>query len=80
MRSAAEAEIGAAHKVAHQGIGIFLRLIEMGHHHPPTPIEVDITMSVGFANKTIKQKRSKAIDMRFYWLQDRSNQSQFIIY
>jgi hypothetical protein len=43
-------------------------------------MQVDNTTSVGFANSTIKQKRSKAIDMRFYWLQDRSKQGQFIIY
>ena len=28
----------------------------------------------------MKQKRSKAIDMRFYWVRDRFNQNQFMIY
>jgi hypothetical protein len=28
-------------------------------------------------NPPIKQKRSKAIDMRFYWLNDRYEQNQF---
>ena len=45
----------------------------------PTPSKYNTT-AVGFANKTIKQKRSKAIDMRFYWVQDRCNQCQFVIY
>ena len=31
-------------------------------------------------NKTVKQKQSKAMDMRFYWLQDRTQQNQFKIY
>jgi hypothetical protein len=31
----------------------------------------------GIVTGTIKQKRSKAIDMRFYWLKDRYEQKQF---
>ena len=80
MGSAAEAEIGAGYMTAQDSIPIRTALEEMGHPQPPTPIQVDNTTAVGFANKTIKQKRSKAIDMRFYWLQDRCNQGQFIIY
>jgi hypothetical protein len=33
----------------------------------------------GIANDTVKQKRSKAIDMRFYWIRDRVAQNQFKI-
>jgi hypothetical protein len=28
----------------------------------------------------MKQQRSKAIDMRFYWLKDREAQNQFIMF
>ena len=80
MGSAAEAEIGASYMNAQESLPIRVCLEEMGHPQPPTPIQVDNTTAVGFANKTIKQKRSKAIDMRFYWIQDRCNQGQFIIY
>ena len=31
-------------------------------------------------NGTIKQQRSKAIDMRYYWLKDRVEQGQFKIF
>ena len=31
-------------------------------------------------NRTVKQKRSKAIDMRYYWLQDRVDQGQFKVH
>ena len=31
-------------------------------------------------NSTVKQQRSKAIDMRFYWLRDRVEQGQFRVY
>jgi hypothetical protein len=30
--------------------------------------------------KTVKQKQSKSMDMRFYWLQDRVEQGQFRIF
>jgi hypothetical protein len=33
----------------------------------------------GIIKGTIKQKRSKSIDMRFYWLKDRQEQGQFDI-
>ena len=80
MASAAEAEICASFLAAQEGIPIKTCLEELGHRQPPTPIRVDNTTAVGFLNKTIKQKRSKAIDMRFYWLQDRCAQGQFNIY
>ena len=43
-------------------------------------MQVDNTTAVGLINKEIKQKRTKLIDMRFYWLQDREAQNQFKIY
>ena len=52
----------------------------MGHPQPPTPMEVDNETAIGFLKSTMKKKRSKAIDMRFYWVRDRVNQNQFLIY
>ena len=80
MGSAAEVEIGATYVCAQEALPIRQMLIDMGHPQPPTPVQVDNTTAVGFANKTIKQKRSKAIDMRFYWIQDRTEQGHFHIY
>ena len=80
MGSAAEAEIGAGYINAREVLPIRVCLEEMGHPQLPTPLAVDNTTAVGFANKTIKQKMSKSIDMRFYWIQDRQKQGQFIIY
>ena len=34
----------------------------------------------GIMNKTVKQEQSKAMDMRFYWLQDRVEEGQFRVY
>ncbi len=39
----------------------------------------DNTCAIGIATDSIKQKRSKSIDMRFHWVRDRVRQGQFII-
>ena len=52
----------------------------MGHSQPPTPVQFDNSTVLGIATGTIKQSKSKAMDMRFYWIRDRSNQDQFNIY
>ena len=80
MSSAAETEIAATFDNAKEAIPLRHTLKFLGHEQPPTPIQVDNTTAVNFAKQTLKQKRSKSIDMRFYWLQDRSSQGQFNIY
>ena len=80
MSSAAESEIGALFMNAKIAIPMRITLEELGHPQPPTPIKTDNTTANGIINGTVKQQRSKAIDMRFYWLQDRVEQGQFKIY
>ena len=55
-------------------------LQNMGHPQPPTPIQTDNTTAIGISTDSVKQKRSKAMDMRFYWTRDRVRQGQFHIY
>jgi hypothetical protein len=43
-------------------------------------METDNTTATGYINGTIKQKCTKAMDMRFYWIKDRVKQGQFKIY
>ena len=80
MASAAESEIGATFHNGQEAVLIRTTLQELGHPEPPTLICVDKYTAEGFANGTIKQKRSKSIDMRLYWIQDRTRQGQFLIY
>jgi hypothetical protein len=40
----------------------------------------DNSTASGIVNDTVKQKQSKAMDMRFYWTRDRVKQNQFCIY
>jgi hypothetical protein len=43
-------------------------------------METDNTTATGYINGTIKQKRTKSMDMRFYWIKDRMKQGQSKIY
>jgi hypothetical protein len=80
MSSAAEAEIGAVFINAKEGAVLRTTLEELGHPQPPTPMETDNTTATGYSNGTIKQKRTKAMDMRFYWIKDRVKQGQINVY
>ena len=76
MSYAMEAEIGASFMAAREACPIRVTLNEMGHTQSPTPLKVDNSIEVGFANGQIKHKRSKAIDMRFHWVRDRVRQGK----
>ena len=80
LASAAEAECGALFDNTREGVPLSNTLLEMHHPQPATPIQVDNSTTNGFANKQIKQQRSKSMDMRFYWIQDRVSQQQFKVY
>jgi hypothetical protein len=80
LSSAAEAELGALFYNCKEACPIRTTLEELGHPQPPTPIQTDNSTAAGIANDTVKQKRSKAIDMRFYWVRDRVRQKQFHIF
>jgi hypothetical protein len=43
-------------------------------------METDNNTAIGYSNGTIKQKRTKAMDIRFYWIKDRARQGQFNVY
>jgi hypothetical protein len=43
-------------------------------------METDSTTATGYSNGTIKQKRTKAMDMRFYWIKDRVKKGKFNVY
>ena len=75
MASAAEAELGALFLNFQEAIPIRTTLEEMGHSQLPTPFQVDNSTALVIATGTIKQRKSKAMDVRFYWIRDRKNQN-----
>ncbi len=54
-------------------------LTELGYPQPTTTIFVDNTVAEGLATDTINAKRSKSMDVSFFWLRDRIKKLQFFI-
>jgi hypothetical protein len=80
VASAAESEVGACFHNAQSGAPLRVTLTELGHIQPPTPLRTDNSTAFGIFDETIKQKKSKAIDMRYHWLTDRVHQKQVGVY
>eukprot|EP00957_Ditylum_brightwellii_P056724 4298590-Ditylum_brightwellii.AAC.1 len=80
MASAVEAELGALLENAKEAEALRTTLQKLGHQQPATPIQVDNSVAHKIVNSNIRQQKSKAIDMRFYWVEDRVKQGQFKIY
>ena len=47
----------------------------MGHAQSSTPVITDNTTANGIFNHAVKQRRTKAMDMRFNWIIDRQAQN-----
>ena len=75
--SAAEAEVGALFVNAKEGEILRTTLTEMGHPQPATTIYTDNSTATGIMNNTIHRQRSRAMDMRYHWTQDRVAQQHF---
>ena len=80
MSSATKSELAALYIMAREAVYRIIILEEMGHKQPPTPLQTDNSMAKAVANVRIQPKRTKAADMRFYWLRNRECQDKFIIY
>ena len=71
MVSAAEAEYKTIFINTQTAVPINATLSEMGWKQGPTAIQMDNSTAVGIATKEFRHKKSKAMDMRFYWINDR---------
>jgi hypothetical protein len=80
VASAAESEVGACFQNDQSGAPLIVTLNELGRTQPLTPLRTDKSNAFGILNETIKQKRSKAMDMRYHWLTDTVRQKQFDAY
>jgi hypothetical protein len=77
VSSVAEAEFCALFVNAKEDTATRRTLAEMGHNQDATELKTDNTTADGIINNTVQQKRSKAMDMRLYWVKDRVEQYQF---
>jgi hypothetical protein len=80
LDSATEAQVGALFHNAQDSCVLRNTLMAMAWPQPKTPIQTDNSCAEGIINDTVKQRRSKAIDMRFYWVRDRVCQAQFRVH
>jgi hypothetical protein len=80
MALAAQAEARALFVNAQESTVVRTTLIELGHPQPPTPLQSNNSTATDTVNASIRQRRSKAIDMRFYWVCDRVKHGHFLVY
>ena len=74
MSSVQEAETGAGFYNAKELLPLRQTLEELGHPQGPTPLQFDNHSATQILKNEVSQKRSKAMDMRYYWLRDRAKQ------
>jgi hypothetical protein len=80
MSSAAEAQLGSTFINTKEGIPTHVVFEELGHAHPTTPLQTNNSTACGIITDTVNHKRSKAIDVHFYWVKDIVHQCQYNIY
>jgi hypothetical protein len=79
MSSACEAEYAALFLNAKMAEDLRATLEDLGWPQGATVITSDNSAAVGIATGTAKQRRSKAVDMRFDWIRDRVAQGHFSV-
>eukprot|EP00957_Ditylum_brightwellii_P162057 12338094-Ditylum_brightwellii.AAC.1 len=72
MASATDAELGALFENAKEAALLHVAFQELGHLQPATMAQVDNSTANGIVNSNVQQRKSKAISMILYWVQDRT--------
>ena len=72
--STAEAEVGELFHNGQTAIPLRITLHKLGFTQPPIPIKTDNSAAEGIFTATVRQKWSKAMVTRFYWVKDRVKQ------
>ena len=80
VASAAEAELAGLFHNGRDALPLIHALTEMGHTQPPTPIQTDNSTAAGLANDTVQQRKSKAMEMRYFWIVDKVDENVFNVY
>lgn len=77
VSSAIEAELAGIFNNSKEATAARITLEELGHPQSKTNIICDNETAVGITNKSIKQKVTKEMNMKYYWIRDREAQAQF---
>eukprot|EP00957_Ditylum_brightwellii_P072729 5528272-Ditylum_brightwellii.AAC.2 len=71
MGSAAEADVDGLYINCKKGEEIRTAIQEMGHPQPSTLVISNNSTADGIVSGRVKQRRARAMDMRFYWIWSR---------
>ncbi len=66
VASAAEAELGALFLNCQEGMIFKRTLKDLGHSQPKIPVHCNNATAVGIVNNSIKQQRSRAMEMKYF--------------
>jgi hypothetical protein len=80
MSSATDAEFAGPYIMVCKAVYIRVIIEELGCKQPPTSLQTDNAITDANINGKVQPKQTKAMDMRFHWLQYRTCQRQFRIY
>ena len=78
--SATKAKLAGLYIMAREAVYIRIILKELGHKQLPMPLQANNARADAVINGKIQPKQTKAMSMRFHWLQDCKCQQQFRIY
>ena len=76
MSSACEAKIGAMYMNVREAVPARKTLEEIGCPQPRTSMQTDNSAAHSVVTTNIQPRRTKTIDMRFYWLRCRDTRGQ----
>ncbi len=79
VASVAEAELGGGFQAAQITLRHRRTLHDLGYPQLPSLLRMDNSVAVALATGNINAKRSKTMDMRFFWLIDRVKQGHFTV-
>jgi hypothetical protein len=79
VASAAEAELAGGFQIAQAAVHYRRILHDLGYPQPPTLLRMNNTVAISIATESINAKRSKSMDMRFFWITDRIKQGQVLV-
>ena len=76
--SGSEAEVGGLFHNVQTAVPFRITLHELVFFQLPTPIKTYNSATKSIVTATVKQKWSKEMDMRFYWMKDRVKQKTLL--
>ena len=75
-----KAELGALFVNCQRGVATRMAFMDVSHAQPPNPAVTESATGYVFFNDNIRQRCSRFIDIRFYWVRYRVRQGQFLVY